>query len=166
MQGVFNPSLHKALIAWLGAALFCTIGTAGAVEPSPQIWVNLGFLSYHADRGENNREDNLGFGLEVALAPDHGFFVGNFINSGGARSHYGMYQWRPLHSRLWDLNVSAGLIAGAVDGYTNYHDGGWSFGALPMLFFEGERFGANFVIVPATNPDHRLVAIQFKLRVR
>ena len=168
MRSVLDLSLHRPSGAWLGASLvLCSlIGTAGATESSPQIWLNPGFLSAHADRSQHHREDNIGVGVEAVLAPDHGFFAGNFINSGGARSRYGMYQWRPLHWQVNDVGVSAGLIAGAADGYTNYHDGGWFFGALPMLFFEGERFGANLAIVPATNPDHRLVAIQLKLRVR
>jgi len=147
-------------------ALYCMIATAAGAESSPQVWLNPGFLSAHADRSQHHREDNIGFGAEVVLAPDHGFFAGNFINSDGLRSYYGMYQWRPLHRQLYGLNVSGGLVAGAIDGYPNYHGGGWFFGALPMLFFEGERFGANFAIVPAANPDHRLAVIQLKLRVQ
>jgi len=75
-----------------------------------------------------------------------------------------MYQWRPLHWQLKSVSVSGGLITGFIDGYPK-NDGGWFFAVLPMFFFEGERFGANFAIVPASDPDHRLVAIQLKLRV-
>ena len=141
------------------------IAAAGGAEPSLQIWLNPGFLSAHSDRSQDYREDNIGFGAEAVFAPDHGFFAGTYINSNGVRSHYGMYQWRPLHWQLKHVSVSGGLIAGFIDGYPK-NDGGWFFAALPMFFFEGERFGANFAIVPASDPDHRLVAVQLKLRVQ
>jgi hypothetical protein len=137
-----------------------------ASEDYPQVWLNPGFLSYHADRSKDYREDNIGLGVEAVFAPDHGFFAGNFINSDNFRSYYVMYQWRPLHWQLQHFSVSGGLIAGFLDGYPKNRDGGWFFGALPALFFEGERFGVNLLIVPASDPDHRLVAIQLKLRVR
>jgi len=35
-----------------------------------------------------------------------------------------------------------------------------------MVFFEGERFGANLLIVPASEPEDRLVAIQLKILAR
>ena len=144
--------------------LCSAIALAADTEPSPQIWLNAGFLSYHADRSQDYRENNIGFGAEAVFAPDHGFFLGSFINSDNARSHYAMYQWRPLHWQLKGLSVNGGLIAGFVDGYSK-NDGGWFFGAAPVLFFEGQRFGANFVIVPTSEPEHRLVALQLKLRV-
>lgn len=102
--------------------------------------------------------------METLFAPDHGFFLGTYINSNNVRSHYIMYQWRPLHGHLKSVNVSGGLIAGVLDGYAR-NDDGWFFAASPALFFERERFGANLVIVPTSDPERRLVAIQLKLRV-
>jgi len=152
----------------LGLALFSVIAAAAGDEYSPQVpqvWLNAGFLSYHADRSKHFREDNYGFGGEVLLAPDHGLFAGSYINSDRGRSHYAMYQWRPLHWQPDGITVSAGLVAGGVDGYPGYHEGGWAFGALPMLFLEGERFGANFVVVPSVYANHWVAALQLKLRV-
>jgi len=140
--------------------------TAADNEVSPRIWLNAGFLSFHADRSQDYREANIGVGVELLMAPEHGLFAGNYINSDGTRSRYGMYQWRPLQQQIEYLRVGAGLIAGAIDGYEKHHNGGWFFGILPMVFFEGERFGANLLIVPASEPEHRLVAIQLKIRVR
>ncbi len=158
--------MSSTLRAWAGLclALCSTIAVAAGDEPSTQIWLNAGFLSYHVDRSQDYREDNIGFGAEVLFAPDHGLVAGTFINSENARSHYVMYEWRPLHWRPKSVSVSGGLIAGFVDGYPK-NDGGWFFGAAPVLFFEGERFGANFLIVPASDPEHWLVALQLKLRV-
>lgn len=145
-------------------AVCSMVATATGAEPSPPIWLNAGFLSYHVDRSQDYREDNIGFGAEVLFAPDHGLVAGTFLNSENLRSHYAMYEWRPLHWQLGSVGVSGGLIAGFVDGYPK-NDGAWFFGAAPMLFFEGKRFGGNFLILPTSNPDHRLAAIQFKLRV-
>jgi hypothetical protein len=156
----------RALHGAAGLALCFIIQSAASEEYPTQVWLNPGFLSYHADRSANFREDNLGYGAEVLLAPDYGFFAGNFINSQRSRSTYAMAQWRPLHWKPYGVDASAGLIAGLMNGYPTYHDRGWFFGALPMLFFEGERFGANLTIVPSVNADKRLVAIQLKFRVR
>jgi hypothetical protein len=155
--------IRRAGLAVCLALAFAARGAAS--EEYPQVWLNPGFLSYHADRNEDFREDNIGYGAELLLARDHGLFAGDFINSVRSRSTYAMYQWRPLHWQPYGVNMSAGLIAGVMNGY-HKNDGGWFFGALPMFFFEGKRFGANFALVPALNPDKRLVAIQLKFRVR
>lgn len=153
----------------IGLAMCLALGLASqraGSEDYPRVWINPGFLSYHADRSQDYREDNIGLGVEAVFSLDHGVLAGNFINSDNFRSYYVMYQWRPLHWQPHGVNTSAGLIAGFLDGYPKNRDGGWYFGALPALFFEGERFGLNLMIVPASDPDHRLVAIQLKLRVR
>jgi len=170
MRGVFGLRLRRSLGTWIGStlALCPTIGVAADAQYSPevpQVWLNPGFLSYHADRSKHFREDNFGFGAEVIFARDHGFFAGSYINSDRSRSHYAMYQWRPLHWRPEGIDVSAGLGIGGVNGYRTYRDGGWGFGALPMFFFEGKRLGTNLVIVPGREADKRLVAIQLKVRV-
>ena len=44
---------------------FCAvIASANAADPefSPQVWINPGIYSYHFDRSQNFREDNVGLG--------------------------------------------------------------------------------------------------------
>ncbi len=139
---------------------------AAGAEFSPQVWLNAGFFSYHFDRSQDLRENNVGFGAEVLVAPDHALMAGSFINSNRARSHYAAYQWRPLHWEPAGINVSAGIVVGAFNGYPNMRDGGWFIGAMPVLAIEGKRLGANFTIVP-TYKDRieGAVAVQIKLRV-
>jgi hypothetical protein len=139
---------------------------AADIEPSRQIWINPGFFSWHFDRSKDFRENNWGVGVEVVLAPDHAVMAGNFINSDGERSRYAAYQWRPLHWRPYDIDVSAGIALGAFDGYSKVNDGGWFVAPLPLLSVEGRRLGANFTIVPTIKDKvNGAFVIQIKLRV-
>jgi len=139
---------------------------AAAADFSPQVWLNPGAYSYHFNRNTDYRENNIGIGVEVLLTDDHGLMAGTFINSNRQRSHYGLYEWRPLHWQVSAVKLSAGIAAGAFDGYPDYHDGGWFAAALPLLAVEYERVGINLTIVPHL-PDRTsaAVAIQVKLRV-
>lgn len=157
---------RRALLA-LCLAFF---GGTALADASPedfalQVWINPGIYSIHFDRSKHLRDDNIGLGAEVLLASDHGLMAGTFINSNRERSRYGAYLWRPLHWQLAGLNVSAGIAAGAFDGYPNYRHGGWFAAAMPLLSVEGTRFGANIGIVPTI--AQRLdgaIAIQVKIR--
>ena len=64
-------------------AFSTTLCSANAADPEfhPQVWLNPGVFSHHFDRSGNFREDNIGLGAEVLLAPDHGLMAGTFINS-------------------------------------------------------------------------------------
>ena len=139
---------------------------AADTEFSPQVWLNAGLFSYHFDRSLDLRENNVGFGAEVVVAPDHALMAGTYINSNRARSHYGAYQWRPLHWQPAGINVNAGIVIGAFDGYPQMRNGGWFIGAMPVLAVEGKRFGANFTVVPTIKDRiNGAVAVQIKLRV-
>lgn len=139
---------------------------AADIEPPPQVWLNAGFLSWHFERDQNLRGDNWGVGVEAVLTPDHAVTAGNFINSDGDRSRYGAYLWRPLHWRLYEIDVSAGVALAAFDGYQNVNSGGWFLAPLPLLAVEGRRLGANFTIVPTIKDKvHGAIVVQIKLRV-
>jgi len=135
-------------------------------ESYPQVWVNPGFYSQHFRSGGQFRSDNWGMGAEVAFSPDHALLGGSFINSDSKRSQYGAYWWRPLHWRLAGTAVHAGVVAAALDGYPNYRNGGWFVAPLPSVAIEGERIGANLMIVPTIkNRVQGAIAIQLKLRI-
>lgn len=157
---------------WRAILLLCLapLGGTALAEASPadfpvQVWINPGIYAIHFDRSKNLRDDNIGLGAEVLLARDHGLMAGTFINSNRERSRYGAYLWRPLHWQLAGLDVSAGIAAGAFDGYPNYRNGGWFAAAMPLLAVEGKRFGVNFGIVPTiANRLDGAIAIQVKIR--
>jgi hypothetical protein len=144
------------------------LSSAQAAEPdfAPQVWLNPGIYSHHFDRSKDFRENNVGLGAEVLFAPDHMLLAGSFINSERSRTHYGAYQWRPLHWQPYGVNVSAGIIGGVFDGYPRYRDGGWFLAGMPMLAIEGKRVGLNLSVIP-TMKDRLdgAIAIQIKIRV-
>ena len=139
---------------------------AADIETQRQIWLNPGFFSWHFDSNKDFRQDNWGVGVEVVLAPDHAVMAGNYINSDGERSRYAAYQWRPLHWRPYDVDVSAGIVLSVMDGYPRMNNGGWYVALLPLLAVEGKRVGANFSIVPTIKDKvDGAVVLQIKLRV-
>lgn len=157
-----------ALLLRVLAALCAVPCGARAAEPDfqTQVWLNPGFYSYHFDRDKNLRENNTGLGVEVLLAPDHGLMGGTFMNSRDERSYYAAYQWRPLHWRPADVQVSAGVAVALIDGYPTYKDGGWFLSLLPVLSIEGRWIGINFSIIPTLKDRvDGAIAVQVKLRV-
>jgi len=143
---------------------------ARAKEPaapfSQQIWLSPGLYSRHFDRDKGLRDANPGLGVEIAFAPDHAVMVGTYINSNDARSRYAAYAWRPLHWQVAGLDLGAGVIFAAFDGYPNYRDGGWFVAPLPLVSLEGRRLGVNLSLIP-TLPGRTdgALAFQFKLRL-
>jgi hypothetical protein len=132
----------------------------------PQVWINPGIYSLHFDRGKDLRDDNIGVGIELVMAPEHAVSAGTFINSNRARSRYVAYAWRPLRWELGGVDVALGVVAGAFDGYPNYRDGGWFVAPLPLLAVEGRRLGVNLSIIPTIRDRlDGAIAIQLKLRV-
>ena len=149
-------------------SFLAVVANASAADPAftPQVWINPGIYSYHFDRSQNFREDNVGLGAEVLLTPDHGLMMGTYINSDRGRTRYGVYEWRPLHWQPADINVSAAILVGAFDGYPRYRNGGWFLAAMPVLAIEGKRVGVNLSIVPTIKGRlDGAIAIQVKLRV-
>jgi hypothetical protein len=159
-------------MGWACILFFAAAGSVCAQDNdapqgfSPRVWLSPGIYSLHFDTSKDLRNDNWGLGVEVALAVDHTVIGGSYINSNGGRTHYGVYEWRPLHWQVSKVEVSAGVLAGAFDGYPNYHDGGWFVAALPVLAIEGRYLGVNMSLIPTIKDRlDGALSIQFKLRV-
>jgi len=153
--------------------LSCIVGSTAAAEAqtaplkeSPSVWLNPGTYSYHFSRDKDFREDNIGIGAEAWLTDDHALMAGTFINSDRARSHYGAYQWRPLHWRPAGVAIGVGITLGAFDGYPRYRNGAWFPAVLPVLAVEYKRVGVNLFVVPTiSNRLSGALALQLKVRV-
>ena len=130
------------------SVLFAATAQAGTTpeESLPQVWLNPGIYSQHFDSGKGLRNNNIGFGAEVLLAHDHVLMAGSFINSNRARTHFGAYQWRPLHWQLAGFNVGAGIAVGAFDGYPNYRHGGWFVSPRPPRSLSGPNLRAPILV--------------------
>ena len=161
-----SHNFRSVLLCVLAAWTVCSAANAADGEFARQVWINPGIYSLHFDRDRNLRDDNIGLGAEVVLAPDHALLAGTYINGDWARTHYGAYAWRPLHWKLGGASVSAGVAVGAFDGYPRYRDGAWFVAPLPVVAIEGERFGVNLSVIPTIEGRVRgAVAVQLKLRV-
>ncbi len=102
----------------------------------------------------------------MALSADHAVMAGSFINSDGMRSQYGAYWWRPMHWKFSQAGVHAGIVAAALNGYPNYRNGDWFVAPIPAIAIEGDRIGANVMIVPTIkNRVQGAIAVQIKVRV-
>jgi hypothetical protein len=166
LTDMLTRSFWSLLRIGLGFFTILSNSNAADAEFSRQVWINPGIYSHHFDRSTDFRESNVGLGAEVLLAPDHALMGGSFINSQSARTRYGAYQWRPLHWQPGGIDLSAGIILGAFDGYPNYRDGGWFLAPMPVLAIEGNRFGVNLSIVPKVKEGMgAAIAVQIKLRV-
>jgi hypothetical protein len=150
------------------AACLLASGTAYA-QQSPQWWGVGSVGSYHfedADEylgpGESFNESNLGAGIEVQWQPRHGVAAGFFHNSVDEDSRYLLYQYTPLSLGRF---VRVGGMLGVVDGYPGYNNGDFAPGGGFLLKAEGQRVGANVILLPRI-PDSTpwTLGLQVKLR--
>lgn len=159
-----NPLWSALRTAPAGLLAFASGALAEAPSPpSVQVWVDPGLYSYHLE-ARNLREDNYGFGVGVYLTPEHGFVAGSLINSNRRRSRYAAYHWRPWHWTPGPVRVSAGFIAGLIDGYPSTNDGNPFPIVLPVLSAEYGPVGANLSFIPYPR-TRAAIALQLRLRV-
>lgn len=127
-----------------------------------QVWINAGMLSRHFDRSTGYRENNYGFGAEVAISPVNSIAAGYFKNSDNLQSNYVAWMWKP-----WSLGpVKFGLVAGAFDGYQRVNHGRPFPAVFPLASLEYRSVGLNMTIVPNYGDRlHGAVVGQLKLRV-
>ena len=154
----------KPFLGALAACCAMFAPVADAQEFKPQAWLNPGLFSYHFDRDKDYKETNLGIGGEYLFARNHAAMLGIYSNSEGHRSKYIGYQWRPWHWQVRGFTVSPGIGVSLIDGYPNMNSKGWFIAPLPLIAIEGEKFGANLVLVP--NVKHGgAIAVQFKMKL-
>ena len=166
VPGIRRRGLLQLLRVVLPLLAVLSSAHAEDTPPSPQVWINAGFLSWHFESDEDLRGDNWGVGAEVVLKPEHAVMGGNYLNSDGERSNYLAYLWRPLHWRPYGIDVRAGIAIGAFEGYESANNGGWYVVPVPLLAVEGRYLGANFTIVPTIKDKvHGAIVMQLKLRV-
>ncbi len=150
----------------LSAALACTGATAWAQEATEEaqpnaLWINIGALTYHPENPNAFNGNNRGFGVEYRVRPDVSLVVGTYYNSVYRDTNYAAVNWQPLQWGDWKL----GLAMGVLNGYPAVEKGGYFPAALPMLSYEGRRFGANFSVIPTLPQVDAALVFQLKLRL-
>ena len=123
------------------------------------VWLNAGFYTLHLDHDKGLRSANPGLGIEWTLNETYSLTAGGFKNSDHQHSNYlGMYvmPWR------WE-SFKLGAVLGTFDGYPRANQGGWFPAVVPMVSFEGERWGLNTAIIP-TVKDKLYGGISFQLK--
>ena len=157
------------LLTVASSAACLLAGGAAHAQEAPQWWGVASIGSYHfedADEylgpGESFNQSNLGAGLEVQWRRRHGVAAGFFRNSVDEDSRYVLYQYTPLALGRF---VRVGGTLGAVDGYPGYNDGDFAPAGGFLLKAEGQRLGANLVLLPRI-PDSTpwTLGLQVKLR--
>ncbi len=130
-------------------------------EPSKrEVWVNVGGFSRHFARNKGYNESNLGLGVEYRVNPDVSVMAGSYHNSIRRTTTYATANWQPYH--LGDFKVGASV--GIMDGYPSIARGGTFFVAVPMVSYEGRRFGFNLGVIPDTGNIDGALILQLKIR--
>jgi hypothetical protein len=125
------------------------------------VWLNAGFYTSHFDHDKGLRNANPGLGIEWTLNDTYALTAGGFKNSDHQHSNYiGMYvmPWR------WE-SFKLGAVVGTFDGYPRANQGGWFPALVPMVSFEGERWGLNTAIIPSVM-DKLNGGISFQLKYK
>ena len=137
--------LLAALLLSASQALACTwlVGTVG---------------SRHFDTDSDFEESNYGLGVEQCLSKDWRLVGGVFRNSLRHDSVYAGASWSLLKAGPIGLS----LVMGVASGYEVEP----APILLPVLVIEGERFGANLLLVPKTDYTTAAVGLQVKYRLK
>lgn len=155
----------------LGTLLLAPALAAAQQHPAPEWWGVANIGSHHFESaddylgdGEDFNEFNPGIGIEVQWRPRHAFAAGYYRNSVDDDSLYALYQYTPLSLGRF---VRVGGMLGVVTGYPGYNDGGIAPGGGLVLKAEGQRVGANLVLLPRI-PDSTpwVLGLQLKYRFR
>lgn len=126
-----------------------------------ELWINTGGFSKHfEDNGRN--EVNLGLGAEYRFRDDLSVMVGYHKNSLDLRTRYAAVNYQPFEMGPFKIGASIGVM----DGYPMKSEGKGFFAVLPMVTYEGDRFGANFGVIPDIPSQHVEGAVVLQLKFR
>ncbi|MDP2018602.1 hypothetical protein [Hydrogenophaga sp.] len=156
-------ALLAALTLAAPAALAESVSTTLDLAPasSSQLWLNVGGFSQHFKRQNGYNENNLGLGIEYRTSPEISYMAGSYYNSVRKNTTYAAVNWQPWSMGAFKLGAAVGLM----NGYPAMNRGGNFFAALPMVTYEGRRFGINVGLIPSIKNVDGAVIVQFKVRM-
>ncbi len=138
-----------------------------AEKNEQKLWINPGFISYHFDRTMGFNEKNYGLGIEYNIDKDFSLAVGRFKNSEYHMSNYFTLGYQPIHYGDFKLGATVGVVNG-YKGLYNEKSGDYFPMISPMLTYEKNNFGVNFLIIPEINigKDKIYGTFAFQLKYR
>ena len=134
-------------------------GLIDVAELEREVWGAVNLTSYHFSEQQFN-QNNIGAGVEYHFDSDLLVLGGKYKNSVGGKSTYALAGWTPLHYGAFH----AGLAVGAVNGYPALNNGKLAPVAVGLIRAEGERFGANLIVIPAAKGSPLTIGLQLKMK--
>lgn len=125
-----------------------------------ELWSVATVMSKHLGTETKFNEWNPGLGFEYHVNESVVIAAGRYKNSMDRKSSYLIGGWTPLHLGL----VKAGVAVGAVNGYPMLNDGKMAPVAMGLVRVEGEKLGANVLVMPAFKGSPLTVGLQLKWR--
>jgi hypothetical protein len=155
-------ALAVVFAIWGAGGYVAPVKAQEAAEFESSLWVNVGGFSRHFDRSKDFNETNLGLGVEYRFRSDLSAMAGYHENSIRLRTRYAALNYQPLEIGPLKVGVSVGVMSG----YPVVNEGGAFFAALPMVTYEGKRFGINFGVIPNIPSKHVDGAFVVQLKAR
>lgn len=153
------------LLSLLCTALMLLTGTGSVLAQEAEkssLWLNVGGLSRHFENRTRLNEVHPALGFEYHVNSDWTIVGGRYKNSVNLKTSYFGAAYTPL---TWK-DLRFGVLLGVADGYPKLNKGKWFGMVTPVLTYENDRFGANFVIIPTVGDSVRgALAVQFKFRL-
>lgn len=129
-------------------ALVPCLCTAGDADDG-KWWVAATVASKHINTNKNLAQEefnerNPGIGVEYHHSQDVILMAGEYRNSVYRTTWYAVAGYTPIRIGF----VSIGAAAGLITGYPAYNDGKAAPAAVGLVRMEGERIGANVILIP------------------
>ena len=144
------------------SALLCAFCLLYATCVHAETWLSASIASYHIKRGDYC-EVNPGIGFEYGLSKTTRFVAGTYQNSLCNVSNYIGVTWVPLQFGNWRLGVATIAITGYENDKKKKGDE-VIFAPLPMVSYEGRRFGINLAVIPPYDEFDGAIGAQLKVR--
>lgn len=141
--------------------LLALLALCPAFASAGEYWGSVNLFSYHGDTQKKLNERNLGLGIEYHQTEEILYMAGAYNNSHRRTSVYLLAGWRPIE---WGP-LRMGLVGGLINGYPNHNKGKVIPAAAALVSWEGERWGANMLIIPAAL-KHTPVTLGFQMKYR
>lgn len=150
------------VLSWLFLLFIAAaaINAHGEEVKASKLWVTPGAVSYHFNRDKEYNERNFGFGIEYSLNKNWSVLAGQYQNSIGGVSKYGLVGYTPWHPNRY---ISVGALAGAVTGYHTNKSA--MLAVLPLVAVNFRHVGVNISFIPPVSKKvGGAVGVQFKFR--